>query len=93
MVCVTACQRLDKFESQRELADLIKQSGDGMDTVRKEVDAVALASPTARQEIARLLSIAAPFIYAFKKHTKTATSLLLRCSKWAVCTFKACVAS
>ena len=79
--------RLDKFESQKELADLIKQSSDGMDGIRKQLIMISLMEPGARDSVRHLLMLANPFIVAFKKHTKTATSLLLGCFQWVVCTW------
>ena len=69
--------RLAKFESQKELADLINQSSSGMGDIRQQMISVDLMDPQAPDFIRRLLHRAAAFVAGYKKHTKTAVNLLL----------------
>ena len=69
--------RLAKFESQKELADLINQSSSGMGDISQQMISVDLMDPQAPDFIRRLLHRAAAFVAGYKKHTKTAVNLLL----------------
>ena len=68
--------RLEKFESQEKLADMIKASGNGLSECRKLMLKVDIGAPTAREDVEAILLRSEQYVLAFKKHTKTAQTLI-----------------
>ena len=65
--------RLEEFESQGALMGLIKTSAEGLARLRREL--LALSPPT-REAVQHLLSKGAPYVDGYKKHIRTAQTLI-----------------
>ena len=68
--------RLEKFESQEKLAEMICKSGENLSSLRKEMMLVNVTHDGAMQTISDILQRASPYVQSYKKHTKTAKDLL-----------------
>ena len=73
--------RLEKFEAQQKLAEMIEASGLGMSECRKAMMKVKPSEPNARAEVEAILQRAEQYVLAFKKHTKTAQNLITSSKK------------
>ena len=65
--------RLEQFESQEALAQLISTAGDGLARMRRELLSLSDPSPA---DVQAVLHRGSGFVEGFKKHTRTAQTLI-----------------
>ena len=68
--------RLEEWESQEQLGDLLKRASDGMSACRKEMVSVNNDDLTP-EAVEDILQRARPYILAYQKYAKTAKGLPL----------------
>lgn len=69
--------RLDNFESQDKLQDIIITTATELQAYRRQMQGVNLDADTALMDVETVLRAAKPFILSYRKHSKTAMNLHL----------------
>ena len=77
--CRLRVPRLEGFESQEALAQMIVAAGNGLAGLRKNMRLVEETAPDARDQVESILVQAKAYVEAYVKHSTTAASLSLAC--------------